>query len=323
MLYWIMSFVLIASSSDLEIGQKLRMEGRLDEAREHFEQLLSAQPDRLDARRERGHTLVLAGRYREALEDYKKLGTSTDPAWQLESAKWTGLTHLYLGQIDESLSEHERLIELAGRIEDRAAEVHAMWYRGHIYTELVRFGEANDAFLEALEAVPDDLNTLHQAGIMAARQGDEGSLRYQIEDLQQAVKESGDASQMRRVYHLQAEVALLQENPKRALDLARQANELFPHPLYRDTIARCNSVLDDPSAAETVYRDIVEATDGRLDIPLYYIRALLGLGKALDAQGKQEAAVSVYEKFLSHWGDAPGQLPGVIEAKRRVAPATQ
>jgi tetratricopeptide (TPR) repeat protein len=158
---------------------------------------------------------------------------------------------------------------------------------------------------------------------MAARQGDEGSLRYQIEDLQQAVKVSGDASQMRRVYHLQSEVALLQERPKRALELARQADELFPHPLYRDTIARCHSTLDDPSAAESVYREIVEATDGRLDIPLYYIRALYGLGKALDAQGKQEAAVSVYEKFLSHWGDAPGQLPGVIEVKRRVAPATQ
>lgn len=319
MLYWILSLILLVPSPDLETGKTLRLEGRLEEAIEHFAELLSAQPDFLDARLERAHTLVLAGRYMEALEDYRKLGTSTDSRWQLESAKWAGLTHLYLGQVDESLSEHDRQIQLARRLPDRAAEVHAMWYRGHINTELGRFGEATNAFLESLEVAPDDLNTLHLAGVMAARQGDEGSLRYQIEDLQQAVKETGEASQMRRVYHLQAEVALLQERPERALSLAQEANELFPHPLYRDAIARSHLSLDDPSAAESVYRHIVEATDERLDIPLYYIKALLGLGQALDAQGKEEEAISFYEKFLSLWGDAPGQLPGVTDAKRRVA----
>jgi tetratricopeptide (TPR) repeat protein len=197
-------------------------------------------------------------------------------------------------------------------------EVHARWYRGHIYTELGRFGEANDAFLEALETASDDLNTLHLAGVMAARQDDAGSLRYQIEDLQQAAKDSGESSQMRRVRHLQAELALLQDQPKRALSNAQEANELFPHPLYREAMARSHSNLDDPAAAESAYRDITDATDERLDIPLYYIKALLGLAKALDAQGKEEEAISYYERFLSLWGDAPMQLPGVTEAKQRV-----
>ena len=67
----------------------------------------------------------------------------------------------------------------------------------------------------------------------------------------------------------------------------------------------------------------LHGTDERLDIPLYYIKALFGLGKALEAQGKEETAISFYEKFLSLWGDTPGQLPGVIEVKRRVASTTR
>ena len=88
--------------------------------------------------------------------------------------------------------------------------------------------------------------------------------------------------------------------------------------MYRDTIARSQSRLEDAAAAEIEYRQIVEATDERLDIPLYYIKALVGLGKALDAQGKDEEALPYYEKFLSLWGDAPGPLPGVNDAKGRV-----
>jgi tetratricopeptide (TPR) repeat protein len=323
MLTWILSFVLMVLSPDLETGKDLRQKGQLDEAIAHFEQLLSSEPDSLDARRELGHTLVLAGRYREALETYERLGASTEARWQLESAKWMGLTYLYLGRIEESLSEHDRQIRIARQLNDRAAEVHAMWYRGHLYTELGRFGEANEAFLEALETVPDDLNSLHLAAFMAARQGDEGSLRYQIEDLEKAVRDSGEPSQMRRVQHLRAELALIHGQPKRALTNAQEANEFYPHPLYRDTMARAHLRLDDTAAAESTYRDILDATDERLDIPLYYVKALLGLARTLDTQEKEEEAASTYQKFLAHWGDAPGDLPGVAEARERVSGSTR
>jgi tetratricopeptide (TPR) repeat protein len=313
----------MAFAPDLETGKKLRLEGRFDEAIAHFEQLLSADPDSLDARRELGHTLVLAERYPEALEAYERLGASADARWKLESAKWMGLTYLYLGRIDASLSEHDRQIRVARQMKDRAAEAHAKWYRGHIYTELGRFGEANEAFLEALQTAPDDLNTLHMAAFMAARQGDEGSLRYQIEDLERAVRDSGEPSQMRRVHHLRAELALIHDQPKRALASAEEANALYPHPLYRETMARAYLRLADPAAAEDAYRHIVDATDERLDIPLYYVKALLGLARALDAQGREDEAVSVYKRFLAHWGDATEQLPGVTEARRRVSDTTR
>jgi tetratricopeptide (TPR) repeat protein len=127
---------------------------------------------------------------------------------------------------------------------------------------------------------------------------------------------------MRRVQHLRAELALIHEQPKRALTFAQEANEFYPHPLYRDTMARAHLRLEDTAAAESSYRHIVDATDERLDIPLYYVKALLGLARTLDAQEKEEEAIAAYRRFLEHWGDAPGELPGVAEAKQRVPGAT-
>ncbi len=319
MLYWIACFIALATVPDLESGRQLRQEGRFEEAIEVFEELLSTQPDNFEAYRELGHSLVLAGRYREAIETYDKLATSEDPNWQLESIKWGGLTHLYLGEMENALAKNEGETALARKMGNVTAAARATWYRGHILTELGQFGEANSAFLETFEIDPDELNAFHLAGLMAARQGDTGSLRYQIEDIQQIVRRSSDESQMRRVYHLQAELALLQSQPKKALPPIEKAQSLFPHPLYRETLARVHLALEDTRAAEAVYRDIISATDERLDIPLYYVKTLNALALLLDAQGQEEEAASFYEKFLAYWGEAPGPLPGAAEAKARLA----
>jgi len=313
---WILCSLVLLVQPDLETAKTARQQGRFDEAIASFEQILAARPELAEARLELGHTLTLSGRYREALEAYGKLAQSSDPHWKIESARWAGRTQLYLGAIDDSLAGLAELAKLAQAEGDPSSRVEATWYRGHIETELHRFGEANEAFLEALELDPNDLNALHLAGVMAARQGDAGSLRYQIEDLQKVVRKSREPAQMRRVHHLRAELALLQDRPKSALSQIENALELFPHPLYRETKARAHLALDDPTAAETVYREIVTSSDERLDIPLSYVMSLLGLARTLDAQDKSEEAVEYFKKFLAHWEN--DSLPGVGAAKSRL-----
>ena len=177
---------------------------------------------------------------------------------------------------------------------------------------------ANAAFVAALELGPDDLNALHQVGVLATKQGDWGSLRYQILDLEQAVARTGRSEQFRRVYHLQGELAIAQGNPKKAHELLAKANGLFPHPLYQDAIARAYLAEENLAEAAATYRAIVESTDQRLDIPVYYVKTLLELAKALDALERSEEAASYYQLFLDHWGKARGSLPGVTDAKKRL-----
>jgi tetratricopeptide (TPR) repeat protein len=198
----ILASFLLSTTPDLDSGKKLRQEGKLEEAIVVFEDVLANQPDSLEAQRELGHSLVLAGRYSEAIRVYEKLAGSDDLRWQLESAKWSGLAHLYRGDIEAASAKSKEEAELAKQLGERSAQVHATWYAGHVHTELGQFGRANVAFIAALDIGPNDLNALHLVGVLAARQGDWGSLRYQIQDLEEAIARSGDPDQLRRVYHL-------------------------------------------------------------------------------------------------------------------------
>ncbi len=314
----ILASFISSSVPDLDSGKKLRQEGKLEEAIVAFQEILASQPDLPEAQLELGHSLALAGQYREAIEAYERLAASKDLRWQMESAKWGGWAHIYQGDIDASLAKAEKEAQLAKQLGERSAEVHAIWYPGHVLTQLDQFGRANAAFVAALELGPNDLNTLHQAGVLATKQGDWGSLRYQIQDLEQAVARSGQPDQMRRVYHLQGELAIAQGNPKKAHELLEKANGLFPHPLYQDAIARAYLAEENLVDAAATYRAIVESTDQRLDVPVYYVKTLLELARVLDALERSEEAASYYQKFLALWGDAEGSLPGVTDAKKRL-----
>jgi tetratricopeptide (TPR) repeat protein len=316
----LLALSLMATEADLAAGQKLRREGELERAVAFFQAKVAEAPDQWAARRELGHSLALAGRYREAIEAYQG-APAADPRAQQESARWTGLTLLYLGEVDSALERLKHEAEIAERNGDRSAQVHATWYRGHVLTEVGSFGPAGTAFLEALALEPEDLNTLHLFGVLTARQGDLGSLRYQIEDLrplaQSAEGRAGGRGQMRRVAHLQGEYELLRGKPAASLPFLERAASLFPHPLYREAIARAQAAQKRLEAAAGTYRSILNATDERLDIPLYYVKALRGLAKTLDALDKREEAAAAYERFLAHWGES-SSLPGVAEARERL-----
>ena len=315
----ILATLLSSAAPDLDPAKKLRQEGKLEEAIATLQEILATEPDSLEAQRELGHCLALDGRYLEALEAYEKLAASKDRRWQLESAKWGGWTHIYRGDIGASIAEGAEEARLAKQLGELSAQVHAVWYTGHVLVQLDQFGRANTAFVAALELDPNDLNALHQVGVLAAKQGDFGSLRYQIQDLEQAVSRSGRADQMRRVYHLQGELAIAQGDLKKAHELLKKANGLFPHALYQDSTARAYLAEGNLAEAAATYRAIIESTNQRLDVPVYYVKTLLELAKVLDALERSEEAASYYQKFLEHWGDTEGPLPGVTDAKRRLA----
>ena len=309
--------VLVASSApDLEPGRKLRQEGKIQEAILFFQEVLASQPDPLDAERELGHCLVLAGRYAEAVAAYAKLAASDDPRRQLEAAKWTGLTHLYLGNIETALEQNRREKHLAEQLGERSAQVRATWYAGQVHTELGQFGAANTSFLAALDLSPDDLDALHLVGVLTARQGDWGSLRHQVQDLELAVARSGDPDPTGRVYHLKAELALGQGKPQEAQELLEKTS--ITNPLDQETMARAYRAQGDLPRAEATYGTILHFTDHRLDAPLYYMKALLGMAEVLDSQERGEEAASLYRRFLEHWGNAAGPLPGVAAARKRL-----
>ena len=313
----VLAALLSSSPADLEPGRELRQEGEIEEAIVFFQGALASEPDSVEAQQELGHCFVVAGRYTEAIEMYGNLAASQDLRWQLEAAKWTGLAHLYLGNIEASLEQSRLEARLAAQLGESSASARAARHVGYVHAELSQFGEANTAFVSALERNPNDLDTLYLVGVLSARQGDWGSLRYQVMDLEPVVRRSGNPDLMGRVDHLKAELALARGD-------AREANELLEtasgskNALYEETHARAYSDQGDLAQAEATFRSILDATDERLEFPLLYVKALLGMATLLDAQERGEEAASFYRRFLEHWENAAGPLPGVVEARSRL-----
>ncbi len=317
MMTFVLAALLSSSPADLETGRELRQEGKIEEAIVFFEESLASEPDSAETQRELGHCLALAGRYTEAIEMYGNLAASQDLQWQLEAAKWTGLTQLYLGNVEASLEQSRLEARLAVQLGESSAAARAARHVGYVHAELSQFSEANTAFAAALDGNPNDLDTLYLVGLLSARQGDWGSLRYQVMDLEPVVKRSGNSDGMRRIDHLKAELALARGD-------AREANELLENAsgsknaLYEEAHARAYYEQGDLAQAEGTLRSILDATDERLEFPLLYVKALLGMAKLLDAQEQGEEAASFYRRFLEHWENAVGPLPGVVEARSRL-----
>jgi superkiller protein 3 len=312
----VLAIALSNATTDLEAGRALRQQGKIDEAIAFFQKSLAAEPASPEALRELGHSFALAGRYPEAIETYGQLA-SQNLRWQLEGAKWTGLTHLYLGNVEASLDQSRLEERLAAQLGESSAAARAARQIGYVYTELAQFASANTAYVTALNRDPNDIDTLYFVGILAARQGDWGSLRYQVLDLEPLVAYSHNPDRTGLVDHLKAELAVSRGDEEEALELLDGTGSANAT-LYLATRARAYDHQGDLAKAEATYRSILDSTDDRLEFPLVYVKALLGMAEVLDAQGRQEEAASTYRRFLEHWGNAAGPLPGVVDARSRL-----
>ena len=308
----VLTMVLSMNAADLEPGRQLRKDGKLDEAIAFFQQALEAEPASPEILLELGHAFVLAGRYDEAIETYQPLA-SQNLRWQLDAAKWTALAHLYHGNIAASLEQRGVEERLAAQLGENAAASSAARQVGYLYSEIEQFASANDAFVSALNRDPNDIQTLYLMALLAVRQGDWGSLRYQILDLEPVAARSHDPALAGLVDHLNAELAISRGDEGEALELlGRSATQ---NAMVLEARARAYAQHGDLARAEAAYQSIVDATDERLEFPLVYVKALLGEAKVLDAQGRREEAASFYRRFLEHWGNTEGPLPGVAEAR--------
>ena len=79
----ILASFISSSVPDLDSGKKLRQEGKLEEAIVAFQEILASQPDLPEAQLELGHSLALAGQYREAIEAYE-----SSPPRRIFAGKW-------------------------------------------------------------------------------------------------------------------------------------------------------------------------------------------------------------------------------------------
>jgi creatinine amidohydrolase len=310
-------------SGPLAEGIRLRRSGRYGEARAFFEQQGTARPASAEPIVELARTFVLEGQPEAARRTLEPLSAWIDPAVQRQAHDELALVALYRGDIDTAI-EHKRAVRsVRAREGHPRGEAQALFYIGYIQTEAGAFDAAAATYAEALDLAPEisdtHLDLQHLMGILDVARGHLLQAAARLRPLEDAVLQPAWAAHVRRFYHLQGEILLARGRVDDALQNLAPAIRIYDHPLYRESLARALARAGRLDAAAAEYRHLLGLRDARLDVPLHYVKAHYALAQLYEAQGKTAEAGQMYRAFLAFWGGAPRPLPGVAEAKARLA----
>ena len=300
-------------------GIRARREGYYDRAKEFFEAELNARPTDIDARTELARTLVLGGSIDHARAVIIPLLKVDDTVVLERAHDELALIDLYQGRFNSAI-EHKKVARQLTASGKRHPEHEArkLLYIGYIANETGQLEIAAASYAKGLELVPSasdvNLDLQHLLGLLEIKQGRLHKAGARLRMLGDAVFEEKFSSQIRRFYHLNAELLMKQGRPDDALVNIPLAIQSYDHPLYRETLARAYIAVDRLADAEAELLEIINLTDARLDIPIHYIKAHYQLATLYHRLNRPDEARQMYSKFLSFWGDTDIPVSEVVDA---------
>ena len=304
-------------------GVRLRRAGRYAEARAVFESLRRQGLQEHAAVVELARTHVLEGRRDNARRELEPLVSHADPAVAESAHDELAMVELYDGRFDAAIEHKRAARRLRAATGDRVGQALKLFYVGYIESERRRFDEAAAAYTEALGLAPEvsaaNLDVEHLLGVLEVARGNLIQAAARLRALEDGALQKPFAAHIRRVYHLHGEILLARGRTEDALRNFAPAIRIYDHPLYREALARAYRQAGRLADAEVEYRHLLELRDARLDVPIHYVKAHYALGQLYDSMGRTAEALTMYRKFIALWGAAEPALPGVAEAKARLA----
>ena len=296
---------LLAAGYYLAAGDLYRYRVRTpDVARARYAQALEVLPGHPPAVEALAGLHEQAGRFDDVAALYELHSETGEPSFRAHVLERLVDIYRRMGRLDEVEGALRRLIQLDP---DTAAH---RWRHEEVLDELGRSEERAQALVDLAERLDDPDQ---RAGVLleAARlQGDVLGQLEQAIPLYREVAETwpGDtftrqalASSLRRAGNWEELVVELRA-------AAREADAASAVRSLREAANVLLDVLDRPSDAVQVYRDLVDRAPGEPD-------ALRGLAEALARAGDTEGALEVIEREV----DARGEGPGAEEANLRLA----
>ena len=304
-------------SGPLAEGVLLRRQGKLAEAEAYFAARIEELPDAAQARSQLARTLVLSRAYERARTALEPLLDSGDPAAVALAEDELAMIDVYQGRFMSAIARKRNALRLGSADDDVVVRARKTFDIGFINAEIGRYDEAAQAYGEALAmfdtVTPFWLDIQHLFGLLDLERNYRHRAADRLRTIADVVFEPEFESQIRRVYHLDAELALAEGRPADALINLERIVRIYDHPMYRESQARAHLALQQPRAAEESLRRITNLTDTRLDAPTIFVKAHYQLAELLESQGRREEAAELYRQFLSYWGEADVPL---VEVRR-------
>jgi len=321
--------------------------GKLDEAIAKYREILDMRPEFIGSHLPLSYILALKEDYSRAINYVDQcISKAQSPRWTKDGHLYKGLYYYWLGSLEQTLAEFEKVNKIGEEISNPAFKILNDYFLGLIYCEkgdLVLSQKHLQNFLDAATQARPESREYDKVwynfamGLVYIKQGDTVSAKMRLERIKSFLPEAKPGIDSMNIWlpdmsnYLAAEIMLKENSPQKAIEFL----ETMPLPRYpvlgtsrfetmynlsfpRDILARAYEQAGDLARAITEYEKAVtfnpNIPDRRLINPLYYYR----LAKLYEKKGDKAKAAARYRRFLDLWKDADPGTPEVEDSKVRL-----
>jgi tetratricopeptide (TPR) repeat protein len=233
--------------------------GRFEESIEAYEKALTIKPDFLFSLVGIGHDLIFLGRAEEARETFDHMyELAPDVGQQRVALLWKSMSYVYEHDWERALAIAGDRYALAEANDDPVGMSGDRILMGMILLAAEEPGRALERFIDAVTlvgnaGVPEEFKETTQRNFLYWKtrveldKGNLGGARSELDSYREQVELRQNPGELRLVHQLEAEIALADGDPRKALQHLSQANQQDPRILY--LTARAHQAAGDVNQA--------------------------------------------------------------------------
>lgn len=263
------------SMSYVMLGDALRAQSRLEDARDAYGDAATVNPRHFVAHSKRGHANTFLGQFESARADFAAAAeTSASFAGRVGSHNFGVFTHLYAGNVEAGLKANQEVIQSIADSALPAEETtfpmwNTLWQRGQIAMHNDMFDVAAAAFAERETWTERAINQVDQpdwattqrafdvlmAGMLAAHRGDLDAARSAADQHHQMLAEQKNDRRYEGYHQLMGIIELKDGNAGDAVAHLAKANDQNPMVMLQR--AQAHEAAGNQDQAMVLYRDVV------------------------------------------------------------------
>ncbi len=319
--------------------------GRLDEAIAKYKEVFEVKPDFSEVSLKIGYMYALKEDYPEAMKWVdKEIVMATSPGAKREGYLYKGFYHFWLGDLEKSLVDLQKTVELAEVAGSVTGKAYGEWFKAWVYYDRGEFKlsrQHNENWLDVyIKYYPENASSFKSQlifllGLIELAEGQIDSAKTRLAELNSLFPELIPSDKEGATFSasfLQAEIMLAEGSQNEAISVFEKASPPSPPvlqntsqiigyntPFLRDVLARAYKHAGDLDKAIEEYERLItfdpKSKARYLIHPKYHYR----LARLYEEKGWKGKAIDQYQKFLELWKNADPGIAEVEEAKKRFA----